>query len=354
MEAPGDRRGGSGVGFGIKADLADHGVQRRKPCWRGLGLGLLLAWSVGTLLVGSVAAKDDAKVVGRPVKVATIAIGFGGQHDAKLKLALEHLATAGQQGVDIASLPEEFAGMEPEPVPGPTTQAIAELARRYGMYVICPLREQAGDRHYNTAVLLDRQGKVAGYYRKVFVFWGEGLHCSTEGVKVFQTDFGKISLLTCFDLNFPELWQQCDELGAEIVFWPSAYAGGSPLSAFATLYHYYVVPIGDGTVIDVTGQPMTAMASPRPSLKMATLDLDRTFVHVNFNEEKIKKLTREHAVEIEIERDYPAEGWWLLRALKPGVSVRELCRQYAIETLRDYQHRSRRQIHEARGAGRRI
>ena len=94
--------------------------------------------------------------------------------------------------MDIACLPEEFAGTKAEPVPGPTTNAVAELAKQYHMYVICPIREQAGDREYNTAVLIDRKGDVAGYYRKVFVFWGEKVHCSTEGVKVFETDFGRI------------------------------------------------------------------------------------------------------------------------------------------------------------------
>ena len=122
------------------------------------------------------------------------------------------------------------------------------------MYVICPIREQAGDKQYNTAILIDRSGEVAGYYRKVFVFWGEGLHLSTEGVKVFDTDFGRISILTCFDLNYPELWRQCDALDVDIVFWPSAYGGGSPLNAYAILYHYYIVPVGAGNIIDVTGK----------------------------------------------------------------------------------------------------
>ena len=77
-------------------------------------------------------------------------------------------------------------------------------------------------------------------------------------------------------------------------------------------------------------------------------------MHTNFNEEKVPKLLREHAGELELERTYPAEAWWLLRALKPGVRVRDLCRLYGIETLREYQHRSRQQINEARAAGRRI
>ena len=106
---------------------------------------------------------------GRQVKVAAICIGFGGDHDQKLKLALEHLETAGQQGVDIACLPEEFAGTTAEPIPGLTVNAVAALAKKHGMYVICPIREQADSEQYNTAVLLDRQGQVAGQYRKVFV-----------------------------------------------------------------------------------------------------------------------------------------------------------------------------------------
>src|SRR6185369_6266030 len=90
---------------------------------------------------------------GRQVKVAAISIGFGGDHDQKLKLAVEHLETAGRGGVDIACLPEEFAGTNPEPLHGPTVHAIAELARRFKMYVICPIREQADEGPYNTSVL---------------------------------------------------------------------------------------------------------------------------------------------------------------------------------------------------------
>ncbi len=119
---------------------------------------VLLALSPSLAAVG-----DRPSQPGRPVKVAAIAIGFGGDHDAKLKLAIQHLETAGQNGVDIACLPEEFAGTKAEPIPGPTTKAVGELAKKYQMYVVCAIREQAADgRKYNTAVLLDREGKVGG------------------------------------------------------------------------------------------------------------------------------------------------------------------------------------------------
>ncbi|MEN6424302.1 MAG: carbon-nitrogen hydrolase family protein [Phycisphaerales bacterium] len=309
------------------------------------------------IVAAGVPQLDRTRLPGRQVKVAAICIGFGGEHSEKLKLALDHLRTAGENGVDIACLPEEFTGTEAEPVPGPTTQAVAELARKHKMYVICPIREQAGERQYNTAVLIGRKGEVAGYYRKVFVFWGEGVHCSTEGVKVFETDFGRIGILTCFDLNYPELWQRCDDLDADIVFWPSAYGGGSPLNAMAILYHYYVVPVGAGNILDITGKPLDPIEKPRDRQFIATLDLDRSFAHEDFNVEKVKKMLAEHEGQITVERQRSDEDlapWWLFRATKPGVRVREILKEHGIETLREYQHRSRKQINEARDKGERI
>ncbi len=316
---------------------------------------LLLGLAVLVLLSGPrTAAGVDAAQPGRQVRAAAICIGFGGNHADKLKLALEHLETAGQQHVDIACLPEEFSGTTAEPLSGPTVTAVAAVARKHAMYVICPIREQAGDEQFNTSVLLDRQGEVAGFYRKVFVFWGEGLVPSREGVKAFTTDFGRIGILTCFDLNFPELWQQADQLNVDIVFWPSAYEGGSPLNAFAMLYHYYVVPVGGGNIIDITGKNVTDLEKPKPGQFIATLDLDRTFIHSNFTGDKVARLLREHAGEVEQVHFYDKESWYLLRALKPGVRVRELCKRYEIETLRQYQQRSREQIDVARKGGKRV
>ena len=252
---------------------------------------VLIAGSVWMCWTSSIGAAEPAPLPGRQVKVATIPIGFGGDHAQKLKLAIEHLEVAGTNGVDIACLPEEFAGTTAEPIPGPTTQAVGELCRKHHMYVICPIREQAADgKQFNTAVLLDRQGQVAGYYRKMFVFWGEGLNVSEDGVKVFDTDFGRIALLTCFDANFDEVWQEAERKEAEIVFWPSAYGGGMVLNGYAMIHNYYVVAVGDGNMIDILGQTIEKVDQPRPGQFVATLDLDRTLIHTNFNEAKVAKL----------------------------------------------------------------
>jgi predicted amidohydrolase len=314
-------------------------------------VALLAAFVMGT----DSSAAERARLPGRQVKVAAIAIGLGGDHDKKLRLAIEHLETAGQQGVDIACLPEEFSGTAAETIPGPTVNAVAELARKHHMYVVCPIREQAADgQQYNTAVLLDRTGKVQGRYRKFFVFWGEGLNPGRDGVPVFDTDFGRIAILTCFDANFDEVWQEAEQKGAEMVLWPSAYGGGMPLNGYAMIHNYYVVAVGWGNIIDIFGKTLDKVEKPRPQQFIATLDLDRTLVHTNFNETKVAKLLREHQGEVVQERLLGMESWYVLRSLKPGVLARDLCKRYQIETLREYRQRSRTQINGARAEGKKI
>lgn len=297
------------------------------------------------ILCGASAASSSAPdAPGRPVMVAAAAIGYGGDYAQKRLLAMEYLHAAGKAGADIVCLPEEFCGSTPEPVPGPVTTEVGALAREYGMYVICPIREAAGDHLFNTAVLLDREGKIAGRYRKVYPFWSENVHAGEATVPYFDTDFGRIGILTCFDINFPELWTQAERNGTEILFWPSAFGGGFPLRGYAGIHAYYVVSVGDGDFIDMTGEDIVPEARPLDHLFLATLDLDRTLVHKDYTREKVAELVSAYPEAIVLERDWHPEGWFMLRAVKPGVRVRDLCRRHDIETLREYRRRSREQI----------
>jgi hypothetical protein len=177
---------------------------------------------------------------------------------------------------------------------------------------------------------------------------------SDEGVKVFDTDCGRIAILTCFDLNFDEVWQSAERQRAEIVFWPSAYGGGMPLVGYALVHNYFIVAVGDGNLIDPLGRTLTDAQCPKPRQFIATFDLDRTLVHHNFNHEKVQRLLREHPGEVEVEQHLAAEAWYVLRATKPGVRVRDLCQQYRIETLREYRQRSRTQLNDLRAKGEKV
>ena len=119
-------------------------------------------------------------------------------------------------------------------------------------------------------------------------------------------------------------------------------------------HNYPIVCVGKGEMIDITGEKVAATELPRPDQFISTLDLDRTLIHYNFNEDKVAWLLKEHPHEVEMEQDFPLEAWYLLRSVKPGVRVRDLCRQYQIEILRDYRARSRDQINQVRREGKRI
>ncbi len=129
-----------------------------------------------------------------------------------------------------------------EPVPGPSTKYFGELAKQHDLYIVAGLLER--DRHlvYNVAVLIGPDGEVVGKYRKVTLPRGEIEGGITPGkdYPVFDTRFGKVGMMVCYDGFFPEVARQLGNRGAEIIAWP--VWGCNPLLAQARAVenHVYV------------------------------------------------------------------------------------------------------------------
>ncbi|MEO8660440.1 MAG: carbon-nitrogen hydrolase family protein [Bryobacteraceae bacterium] len=107
-------------------------------------------------------------------------------------------------------------------IPGPITESLAAKARQHHTWIATSMFERVGDEVYNTGILLDREGRVAGKYRKVHLPLSEveaGISAGTE-FPVFQTDFGKVGLLICWDNSFPEAARTLRLKGAEILLLP--------------------------------------------------------------------------------------------------------------------------------------
>lgn len=109
-----------------------------------------------------------------------------------------------------------------ETVPGPTTEYFAELARKHNLYIVAGLYERAAHLVYNVAVLLSPEGKVAGKYRKVTLPDGEAERGVAPGsdYPVFQTRFGTLGMMICYDGFFPEVARELTRRGAEVIAWP--------------------------------------------------------------------------------------------------------------------------------------
>ncbi len=114
-------------------------------------------------------------------------------------------------------------------IPGPVIEPVQEAARRSGAYVVVGTYERGPQRGivYNSAVLLDRAGEVAGVYRKTHPFCTEmrargGWVTPGDEVCVVETDLGRIGMVICFDGDYPELVRVQAVQGAEVIARPSA------------------------------------------------------------------------------------------------------------------------------------
>lgn len=165
---------------------------------------------------------------------------------AMLDKHLPMIEAAGEAGVQILCLQEIFNGPyfcpsqdtrwydATEPVPGPTTDLMAEYARKYSMVIVVPIYEveQAGV-YYNTAAVIDADGSYLGKYRKNHIpqcnpgFYEKFyFRPGNLGYPVFQTAYAKVGVYICYDRHFPEGARALGINGAEIVFNPSATVAG--------------------------------------------------------------------------------------------------------------------------------
>ncbi len=154
----------------------------------------------------------------RRVHVAPISLTWDEGHRT-LDATLLALDEAGSLGADLACLPQECVDQAAEPIPGPASQAIANKAAQHGMYIVGNLREKAGNKTYVTSFLCDRQGNIAGKYRKSHKLPYEDDFDLGDELPVFATDFGAVGLKIGTDHFFPEIDTVLRRRGASLVVW---------------------------------------------------------------------------------------------------------------------------------------
>ena len=169
-----------------------------------------------------------------------------GEKRATIDKALRLVRQAGERGSKLVVLPEVWTGLGystkdfyrqiAEPIPGPTTELLAQEARRYGMYVAGSFYEDAGNGVYhNTCPLIAPSGEIVGVYRKTHLFDAPNRPDIQGGIResdkvragnnlpVFETDIGLIGLTVCSDLRFPEVYREMTLKGARIIVCASAF-----------------------------------------------------------------------------------------------------------------------------------
>jgi len=170
-----------------------------------------------------------------------------------------------------------------ESIPGPTTATLAELARKRSSYVVAGIYEREGPAVYNTAVLLNRAGDVIGKYRKVYLPREEIERGLTPGsdYPVFQTDFGTVGLMICYDVFFADPARALASKGAEMILMP--IWGGDETLGKASAIENKVFLVASGYdyptyVMDPDGE-ILSRAQQRGDAAVATVDLSKRYWH---------------------------------------------------------------------------
>ncbi len=165
----------------------------------------------------------------------------GSAPGANLKKTLALTEKAAKQGARIICTQELFRSQYfcqseehkyfdlAESIPGPSTKAFQKIARKYKVVIVASLFEKrASGLYHNTAVIIDADGKLLGIYRKMHIpddplFYEKFYFTPGDtGFKAWETKYGKIGVLICWDQWYPEGARLTAMQGAEILFYPTA------------------------------------------------------------------------------------------------------------------------------------
>jgi len=226
----------------------------------------------------------------RRVRVATVNYRAQDAHSAAESVA-QFIAVAKKnvQHADLLVLPEAITisgnGLSyidaAEPIPGPSTAALGQLARDLNTYVVAGLMEREGASAYNTAVLIDRHGVLLGKYRKVYLPREEVEGGLTPGQSypVFDTDFGRLGLMICWDLQYADPARALALGGAELIAIPIAGGNLTLGHARAIENHLFLVSSGydyPTEIVDPDGKTV-ASAPEKPGVATAKIDLNQRY-----------------------------------------------------------------------------
>jgi predicted amidohydrolase len=231
-----------------------------------------VAWS-------DVALKEVDPPESRVVRLATIHYQPrpGKTPAEKCRLFAPLIEKAAAQKADLVVLPETLTfygtGLPmkecAEPIPGPSTEYFGSLAKKHDLYIVAGLVER--DRHllYNVAVLIGPDGNVAGKYRKVCLPRSEieaGIQPGEE-YPVFETRFGRLGMMVCYDGFFPEVARELSNRGAEVIAFPVWGCNPTLVSARACENHVYVV---SSTYTDLSANWMVSAVFGHDGRQLAT------------------------------------------------------------------------------------
>jgi beta-ureidopropionase len=323
----------------------------------GLGAGL-----VGLSIPAcTVAGQAESRQMARKVSVATIdlkALWPDKTRESRIKRMLERMENVVGLHPDVICLPELFDTSwvdeqfaladvaEDEKDPGPVTARIAEFAKKNSCYVTAPLYTKKGGNFYNSCLLVDRKGNIAGAYNKMHPVKDEiltgkpgkeaiGVLPGAKDQPVIETDFGKVGIQICYDANWQDGWENYKKQGAEIIFFTSQFPGGRMLNYFAWRYGCYVVSAtgSDARIVDMSGNDLHS-SSTFVRYAWADINLEKVNADTWPTNDRLPELFGKYGNRLGI-KVWDNTGVITIESLDPGLKVRDVLKEFNIMTIEE-------------------
>lgn len=290
----------------------------------------------------------DSGKLPREVWIATVSqMGLRAENPEQMcGLILETLEKAIIYQPDIVCLPEVFATSNLE-----QKQTLAEkiesssmvlkefsaFAKQNNCYLICPVYTSEKRKIFNSAVVFNRLGEQIGEYRKIHPTENELVEGITPGPlqpPVFKTDFGMIGIQICFDSLWDDGWKALRQQGAEIVFWPSAYAGGQVINTKAWQNKYVVVSSArknTSKICDIDGNVAAQTGIWDTNLICAPVNLEKAFLHTWPSVSRFDEIRAKYGKKIKI-TNHHEEEWSIIESLSPDIMVKDILKEFDLKT----------------------
>ena len=236
---------------------------------------------------------------------------------------------------DVAGSSSDPANIELEG--NETYQRLGAIARSYNAYIAAPLLTRIDGILHNSSVIFNREGEPVFTYHKTFPTPGEmnsGISPGTRTPQCFDTDFGRVGVAICYDLNFQPLFKHYYEQGIELLLFSSYFPGGLLLQSWAYLYTFHAVSShaqGHESVFVNNLGYIVARANMFTQSLTHEFELDSVVVPYWGNHEAARAVKEKYgpAVEMDIHR---AEGDMILRYLGTDTTAKEILQEFGIRT----------------------
>lgn len=293
----------------------------------------------------------------RPIRVATVShrprAGASNAEGISLlmKEAEVHIRRASQMGADLVAFTEVYPQLalpdtfhQSEPAEAGTLPHARELAKKYKVLLVWPRIEYSaalGVR--NTANLIDGDGSIVGRYEKMFPTVREiegGIVPGTEA-PVFETEIGRVGMLICFDMNFPEVHESLKRGNPDIVVFASNYRGGLQAQALAYELGAFVVtsvPGELGLIINRCGRILKE--STYEGLAVAPINTNSVALHMDENWGKMDAMLAKYGRDLTF--DYHTREAFYVIEYAGDRDISDIVKEFRLESADAYYARTRK------------